>query len=155
MKYSTGGEPLLNSDFLKEFLPLIKPFVKIYLETNATLHKNLEQIKDCIDIISADIKLKSSTGKDTMALHKRFLESCKGTETFAKIVFDQNITDEEINNCCNIAKTYNISLILQPKMIGDKMSADSEFYNEILDKFIQKYKDVRLIPQVHKFLNIR
>ena len=53
----TGGEPQLHAEFLKEFLPLIKEETKIYLETNATLPKNLETIKDYIDIISADIKL--------------------------------------------------------------------------------------------------
>ena len=47
----TGGEPLLHAEFLKEFLPLIKEETKIYLETNATLPKNLEIIKDYIDII--------------------------------------------------------------------------------------------------------
>ena len=36
----TGGEPLLYSDFLNEFIPLIKSKtqVKIYLETNGTLY---------------------------------------------------------------------------------------------------------------------
>ena len=70
----TGGEPLLSIDFLKEFLPLIKPYCKIYLETNATSDKKLEQIKDYIDIISADIKLKSSTGLETTNLHKNFFK---------------------------------------------------------------------------------
>ena len=29
----TGGEPLLETEFLKEFLPLVRPIAKIYLET--------------------------------------------------------------------------------------------------------------------------
>ena len=151
----TGGEPLLSVDFLKEFLPLIKNQTKIYLETNATLTQNLIPIKNYIDIISADIKLKSSTGLDTIKLHDKFFEQCKNINTFAKIVFDENITDEEINNCTTLANKYNIELVLQPKMIDDKMTVTSDFCNEILDKFIKQYKNTRLIPQVHKFINVR
>ena len=151
----TGGEPLLNIDYLKEFLPLIKPYTKIYLETNATLDKNLEQIKDYIDIISADIKLKSATGQDTISLHENFFKQCKNINTFAKIVFDENITPEEITNCCKIAEIHNIPLILQPKMIEDKMSVTPDFCDKILNTFTKKYKNTRLIPQVHKFINVK
>lgn len=151
----TGGEPLLSIDFLKEFLPLIKPYCKIYLETNATIDKNLAQIKDYIDIISADIKLKSSTGLDITELHKNFFKRCTGVETFAKIVFDNTITNEEIQTCCKLAEDFGIQLILQPKMVGEKMSVNSDFCNNILDSFTKKYKDTRLIPQVHKFIDVK
>jgi organic radical activating enzyme len=151
----TGGEPLLSVDFLKEFLPIIHGKTKIYLETNATLGENLEHVKDYIDIISADIKLKSSTGFNKIEAHQEFFKHCKGVETFAKIVFDQNITEEEIQTCCSIGKDFEIELVLQPKMVGDKMSVSSDFCNDILEKFTQKYSKVRLIPQVHKFLDVR
>jgi organic radical activating enzyme len=151
----TGGEPLLSVDFLTEFLPLIYGKTKIYLETNATLGDNLEKIKDYVDIISADIKLKSSTGFDKIDFHKEFFKHCEGIETFAKIVFDQNITEEEIQTCCSLGKDFGMELILQPKMIGDKMSVSSEYCNNILDKFTKIYPRVRLIPQVHKFIDVR
>ena len=151
----TGGEPLLNADFLAEFLPLIKNKVEMYLETNATMPENLLKVKPYLDIVSADIKLKSSTGLDTTKLHEKFFENCNGVETFAKIVFDSNITDDEISKCCSLALKYNIPLVLQPKMVDNKMSVSPEFCEEVLDKFTLKYNNVRLIPQVHKFLNIR
>ena len=81
----TGGEPLMSVEFLKEFLPKVEK--KIYLETNATLFNELKEIKRYVDIISADIKLKSATGLDTKELHNKFFEACSGIETFAKIVF--------------------------------------------------------------------
>ena len=153
----TGGEPLLYSDFLNEFIPLIKSKtqVKIYLETNATFTDGLLKIKDKIDIISADIKLKSSTGKDSFEQHCVFIKNCCGVETFAKAVFDENITEDEIIKCVKIAKESNIELVLQPKMNGDNLSVSSIFCTEILDKFLDKYSKVRLIPQTHKFLNVR
>lgn len=151
----TGGEPLLSSEFIAEFVPLIKGKTKVYLETNATLASELEKVKDYIDIIAADIKLKSSTGLDTIALHKNFFEVCKNIDTFAKIVFDENITEDEIITCVNLARTYNIELILQPKMIDDKITVSSDFCNNLVEKFTKLYPNTRLIPQTHKFINVR
>jgi len=48
-----------------------------------------------------------------------------------------------------------MELILQPRMLENKMSVSPEFAADILDKFLSKYNNVRLIPQVHKFLNVR
>ncbi len=147
----TGGEPLLHAEFLKKFLPLIKGQTKIYLETNATLPDKLEIIKDYIDIISADIKLALNP-----EIHKQFFAKCVGIETFAKIVFNENITDKQITDCCNIGSKYRIELVLQPQMgENNKMCISSEFCNKILDKFTTIYPNVRLIPQVHKFLDVR
>jgi organic radical activating enzyme len=181
----TGGEPLLSVEFLKEFLKELKvksqapsPLEgreegdkskpKIYLETNATLTDKFLQIKPYIDIVSADIKLESATGLDTFELHDKFFEACRGVETFAKIVFNQNITDKEIKKCCELGQKYGIELILQPETLNSgKLKAESGKLNDfqlstfnfqlgtVLDKFLQNYPNVRLIPQVHKFLNVR
>ena len=151
----TGGEPLLHVKFLKEFLPLIKNKIKLYLETNATLNEELSEIKEYIDIISADIKLKSSTLRNTFDLHREFFKAARGIYTFAKVVFDENITEDEIVQVANFGRDFNIELILQPKMIDDKMSVSSNFSEKIFDKFLAQYSNVRLIPQVHKFLNVR
>lgn len=150
----TGGEPLLSTDFLKDFLPLVNK--KIYLETNATLADKFIDIKPYIDIVSADIKLESATGlKDTFKFHDKFFKACKGVETFAKIVFNEKITENEINQCCIMGSKYGIELILQPEMVNDKMCITPEFAAKILDKFLEKYDRVRLIPQMHKFMNLR
>ena len=49
--------PLLQAEFINEFAPLTGK--RIYLETNGTLTKSLEQIIDYIDIISMDFKINS------------------------------------------------------------------------------------------------
>lgn len=150
----TGGEPLLAVDFLKDFLPRVNK--KIYLETNATLADKFLEVKPFIDIVSADIKLESATGiKNSYIFHDKFFENCRGVETFAKIVFNSKITEDEIKSCCELGKKYNIELILQPEMNGDKMSLTSEFASHTLDNFLGQYEKVRLIPQVHKFLVIK
>lgn len=54
-----------------------------------------------------------------------------------------------------MGKKYGIELVLQPVMENDKMTVTSEYAAQILDKFLEKYENVRLIPQVHKFLDVR
>ena len=149
----TGGEPLLELDFLKEFLSEYKSKLnkKIYLETNGTLYKNLAQIIDYIDIISMDIKLESATGQKNLFFeNEEFLKIAQKKETFIKAVFDENISDDEIEKVTYLAKKYNTLLILQPKMPINKGLDLDNIYN----KFYKKYKNIRLIPQVHKYLNL-
>lgn len=151
----TGGEPLLWVDFLQEFLPLTDN--KIYLETNATLKKNLEKIVDKIDIISADIKLPSASGiENSFAIHDEFFKVAKkyNKEIFAKIVFDENILDNEIAKCLNLAEKYDLELILQPKTLDNKVCVSGDKIIEIFNKFTSSHAKTRLIPQVHVFLGV-
>ena len=150
----TGGEPLLHAGFLKEFLPQCP--LPIYLETNATLAGELNEIIDFVDYIAADIKLPSSTGGiDYWKDHEHFFEICHHKTLFAKVIFDENITDDEISECCKLGAKFNIELILQPRVLGVKELPSNEIIQQVLDKFLEKYKKVRLIPQIHKFLDIK
>lgn len=147
----TGGEPLIFSDFLNEFLPLVN--VKKYLETNATLWKDLEKIEKHIDIISADIKLPSSTKiKPLWTLHDKFFETAKkyNKEIFAKVVFNDEITEDEIKNCIQLAKKHELELILQPQTKNNEILPKST--SKIFERFLSEYNHTRLIPQVHKYL---
>ena len=149
----TGGEPLLNKAFLKEFLPQCP--LPVYLETNATLHNELSEIIKYITYISADIKLPSVTGLEPLwDKHDKFF--CIGKEKilFAKIVFDENISNEEIKISSELCKKYGIELILQPKMNGKNLSVSSSYISRTMDKFLQHYSKVRIIPQTHKFIGL-
>ena len=149
----TGGEPLLHVDFIKEFAK--NSPLPIYLETNATLYENLSQIIEDITYISADIKLPSATGlAPQWDLHDKFFNIASKKYLYIKVVFDKNITDEEVNNVSKLAKKYNVELVLQPMMLGKIPSVNSEFMEEILNKCLKKYKKTRLIPQVHKFIDV-
>ena len=117
----TGGEPLIWSDFLSKFMPLLN--VKYYLETNATISENIEQVLQYTDIIAADIKLPSCSGIiDSFEKHDKFFDAvrksrvscaiekefnCDNKNIFAKVVFDENITDEEISKCIEMAKEFD------------------------------------------------
>ena len=150
----TGGEPLLQINFLKEFLP--KCDLPIYLETNGTLANELEEIIDYIDYISADIKLPSATYIEPLwDKHYEFFSVASKKILFAKIVFDEKIMEDEINKAVELVSKYNIELILQPKSDKDFVVKNVTFAEDIFDKFLKRYKRVRLIPQVHKYMNVR
>ncbi len=128
----------------------------VYLETNATLAGELKEIIDYTDYISADIKLPSCTGISGMwEEHDSFFEAAKQKKLFAKVVFDENITQEEITKTCKLGAKYGIEIILQPKMLGNEFSVSNDFLERIMNKFLQNYKKVRVIPQTNKFLNVR
>ncbi|MBR5303274.1 MAG: 7-carboxy-7-deazaguanine synthase QueE [Candidatus Gastranaerophilales bacterium] len=149
----TGGEPLMDVKFLNAFLEEFKLSLnkKIYLETNGLLFEQLNEIIDLIDVVSMDIKLQSATGQpNRFNCNEEFLKIATKKEVFVKVVFDNNIIQEEIETCAYLAKKYNVLLVLQPKMPMDCDLKIEEIYN----KFYEIYENVRLIPQVHKFLNV-
>lgn len=150
----TGGEPLLSLDFIKDFAS--KSSLPIYLETNGTLYENLTEVIENIDYVSADIKLPSCAGlKSLWEEHAKFFEIASEKTLFAKAVFDSNIEDAEIEKICELCRKYDIELVLQPMMRGDIPSVSSEFMRQTLDKALKFYSKVRLIPQVHKFINVQ
>lgn len=150
----TGGEPLLNVKFMKEFLP--KCGLPVYLETNGTLYKELAEIIDFVTYISADIKLPSCTGlKPLWEEHDKFFNIASKQILFAKVVFGKGVTDDEIKQACELCSKYDIELVLQPKMNGVIPEVKSDFMEKVLDKALKYYKKVRLIPQVHKFIDVQ
>jgi len=159
----TGGEPLLCSDFLNYFLPEFKKEnknIKIYLETNGTLPDKLENVIDNIDIISMDFKLESSTGKANLwREHREFIEVAKkyNKEIFAKAIITSKITQKEIKEMAGLIASLNqaIPLILQPLSSENKdLLPTSGMLLNIQEALLRTLTDVRIIPQVHKYLGL-
>lgn len=149
----TGGEPLLQSEFLADFLREYKGSLKkkIYLETNGSLPYRLREVIDYVDTIAMDIKLESATGeKNDFSINDEFLLVARDTDVFAKVVFDENILDKEISQIANLGLKHGIEIILQPK---SPISKNLDMTG-IFQKLYEKYSRVRLIPQMHKFLNL-
>ena len=149
----TGGEPLLQSEFLKDFLSENKKSLKkkIYLETNGSLPYNLRDVIEYIDVVAMDIKLESAAGqKNDFSVNDEFLLVARDSEVFAKVVFDENITDKEILEIANLGIKHGIEIILQPKI---PISKNLDMTG-IFQKLYKKYSRIRLIPQVHKYLNL-
>ena len=149
----TGGEPLLHADFIKEFAS--QSILPVYLETNATLPEKLIEVIEFVKYVSADIKLPSSTGSaERWEVHDKFFKIASEKILFAKVVFDENITDYEVSKITELSGKYNIELILQPMMKDNTLMVNSDFISSILDRCLAKHKKTRLIPQTHKFINV-
>ena len=113
---------------------------KIYLETNATLSKQLNEIIDYVDIVSADIKLLSATKEDIpVDVFDEFFRIASQKELFAKVVFNSRISDEEIDKAISLAKKYSFELILQPEMSGDNFCDKTKDIESVFLKFRKKY----------------
>jgi organic radical activating enzyme len=154
----TGGEPLIHSEFLKIFLPrLKKKGFKIYLETNGTLPKALNGLKEQIDTIAMDIKLPSSTGQSGFwEDHKRFLVLGK-KKSFVKVVITGKTDKKDLRKAVNIVKQIDpgIAFVLQPVTESGPVQAPA--LEDVIDMAALASKslnDVRIIPQVHKMMGV-
>ena len=153
----TGGEPLLHWQFVRDVAEAVKNFgVKIFLETNGTLPDALEKILPAVDIISADIKLPSA-GKNLFALHEKFLRLAHGKDLCVKIVVANETTAEEFLAAVNLVARVDkkIFLILQPVTpTKNSCAASAEKILSFQAAALQKIKNVRVVPQTHKFIKL-
>ena len=150
----TGGEPLLQADFLRELLPLLKgKGTLLFLETNGTLPDKLESVIDLFDIISMDIKL---IGRTPWEVHAKFLQVASSKQVYVKVVILPETSDAEIVKAATLVRSVNrsIPLILQPVTpCGSVLSGPSpKRMIEVQDLAFTYLKDVRVIPQTHKIM---
>lgn len=154
----TGGEPLLQKDFLKEIMPHTHKYgFKNYLDTNGTLPHALKEVINAVDIVAMDMKLPSSTGLcGFWDAHRSFLSLASHKENFIKIVVSNSATEEDLRKALQLINEVNkkTTLVLQPD--------SSEGYARVrkkIEKFRQICKqegvNVRMIPQMHKLMHIR
>lgn len=158
----TGGEPLVYSEFLKVFLPLLKKNnFKSYLETNGTLPKELADIIEFIDIIAMDFKLPSSTdNKAYWKEHLEFLKIAIRKKVFVKTVVTPNTKKNDVEEAIKLIKAVDkkIPFIIQPATpvnTHDRPIGENRLL-EFLD--IASKNDVensRVIPQMHQMLRIK
>ena len=147
----TGGEPLLHADFIGEVAALIDE--KISLETNGTLYKEFEKISDAIDIVSMDIKL----GQNLLNVHKKFLQAAQKKDLCAKIVVSGETTLKEFLSAVDLIAGIEeeILLILQPVTpIKNVRAVSAEKILSFQAAALRRLKNVRVIPQTHKFINV-
>lgn len=151
----TGGEPLLYGSLLLEWLPRLRKLLPVYLETNGTLHEPLARLIPHLDHIGMDIKIPSASGcHDLWDAHQAFLEVASQKKVFVKVVVDKSTEEWEIERCCSmIAKVDpSIPLILQPMTLPNGTVAISPLRALELQELCSALKEVRVIPQTHKFM---
>lgn len=153
----TGGEPLLHADFLKAFLPLLKrDRFAVYLETNGTLPCGLAEVIGGVDIISMDMKLPSSAECPPFwDEHAAFLRVAREKDVFVKIVVARTTSREDIIRSAVMISEEDpkIQLFLQPNHLDIKNGV-VEKCRELQTCCLDYLADVRIMPQMHKFMDI-
>lgn len=153
----TGGEPLLQIDFLKDLLKFVKKREqKVYLETNGTLPENLGKVIAYADIIAMDFKLPSSTGLEPFwDKHQEFLGIAKGKKIFIKAIIGTTTIVEDIYKMIEIIKgvAKKTTLVLQPQnpfeiMVKAKLKGFKQLCQD-------EGLEVKIIPQIHKRLGLK
>lgn len=157
----TGGEPLLQKDFLLELLPRLKGLgLPAHLETSGVCHEALAAVVQAVDVVAMDIKLPSSTGcAPFWAEHEAFLKvlaAAPGPEYFLKAVISMNTLEEDVARMAELLRRCapEALLILQPNSfeIRDGVVARCLTFQELC---LKSLKNVRVLPQAHKFMKLR
>ena len=150
----TGGEPLLHWQFIGDVASAVKNSgVKIFLETNGTLYNEFEKISGAVDIVSMDIKL----GQNLLSRHEKFLRAAQEKDLYVKIVVTGETTREEFLSAVELVAQVDreILLILQPVTpVKGICAASAEKILSFQAAALRKLKNVRVIPQAHKLINL-
>jgi len=153
----TGGEPLIQAKFLRYVLPpLKKSGHTVYLETNGTVADQLEGVLKYVDIIAMDIKLPSVSGTGELWYdHREFIRKAHNYNLFVKLVVDNHVTLDEIKQACSLVAGISpkIPMVLQPMTMPDgAVILNGPHIMGLQDRAMDILDDVRIIPQVHKFM---
>ncbi|MFP5270780.1 7-carboxy-7-deazaguanine synthase QueE [Coleofasciculus sp.] len=160
----TGGEPLLQAPFLREFLPVVRhqTGLPIYLETGGHRPEQLAQILPYLDCIAMDMKLPSVSGEECWQAHRQFLQLCgdADVEVFVKLIIAQATNAAELELAAELVAACNpsIPVFLQPvtplatphhgPMIPPMPTQVLE-WQALMKRHIGI---VRVVPQTHKMI---
>jgi organic radical activating enzyme len=153
----TGGEPLLHTKILQDWLPELRKILPLYLETNGTLPDQLDVLIENIDWISMDIKLHSQTGERTdWEAQRRFLEIARETQCYTKLVVGETTTDLELQLAADLVNGVSgeIPMVLQPVTVDGKIGISTERLLSMQALVSELHSLVRIIPQTHRFMGV-
>jgi 7-carboxy-7-deazaguanine synthase len=169
----TGGEPLAFPDFVKDFGRLVRDKgMRVHLETAAVHPDALAKCIDQVDHLSADYKLAETLGAPADAalalvpgasFGARHRQCCdialrRGATVDVKIVLTDRVGDATFDQALAdlLPIRDKILLVLQPVTPFGAVTktlprADLE---RLLANAVRQQFDVRVLPQVHKTLQV-
>lgn len=154
----TGGEPLLHAELLEDWLPELNILLPIHLETNGTLPDALAGLIEHVDFISMDIKLPGTAQTPPFwQQHRKFIEIGRERDLSVKLVVSGQTRDEELLEACRLVADIDDELpcFLQP-MTGSngRVAVTAERLLQLQALAARRLADVRVIPQMHRFLGV-
>ncbi len=108
-----------------------------------------------MDYVAGDLKIREAGNPNHGELLERtvkcfrILRNTKRRLTFCKIVLPSKFDAEEVENAAASVKDYVCSFVLQP-VFGARLDEILKLQERLMD-----IGDVRLIPQVHRYLGVR
>ena len=162
--FITGGEPLLQADFLERFLPEARNLfdLPVHLETSGDLPEPFGKIAEYVDHVLMDIKLPSVTGEpETWELHQTFLKNLKAKEigTTIKLVVSADTSEEDLAESAELITATDICahVVLQPMTAAlktDRVPTAKQVLGWQSQMAIALGHSVRIIPQCHKLMGL-
>ena len=163
----TGGEPLLHSAFLLQFLPQLQKCtgLPIYLETGGHRPQQLAMVLPHLNSVGMDLKLPSVSGESYWQEHAEFLQLCyqANVELFVKVIVSSETDIAELHQAAELVANVSpkIPLFLQPVTPLDRIQKSEQVIlaptpAQVLTwqaQIKQLLKHVRVVPQTHKMLN--
>ena len=155
----TGGEPLLQADFLEQFCALAADtWPGFYLETACHLPRQMSRVAPYMQWISADLKL-PSTMKHPV-LFETFAEtwSFARGKGFVKIVVTGEVSEAELQQACRqlAAVDPGAPVVLQPVTpIAPELTAPTP--QQLMSLYAVAagfFPHVRVIPQCHRMMGV-
>jgi organic radical activating enzyme len=153
----SGGEPLLQAQFLRELLPLLRARrMQTYLETNGSLPGAMQLIATMVDVAAIDVKIPSATRQPldwgTVAAFAR--AAAPVPRKFFKLVLTASVKDAELARVRRFLERRRDveAVILQPvtPVRRDVVPLTMERLECFRSSLSQVVSDVRVIPQVHR-----
>jgi organic radical activating enzyme len=156
----TGGEPMVQHEFLAHWLESRPPPRPCLLETNATITADLDRILPHVAVVSADVKLPSNSGERPLwEVHRGFLAACRGSEVYVKLPVDAATDPAEVARAARLVADCapDATLFLQPitEPAGARWQVSVAGLLELVATAKHELARTQLRPQLHKLVGIR
>ena len=155
----TGGEPLVQADFLATMLSTQSLITPVLLETNGMLPARLLELLPFVDIISMDMKLPSNTGEKAFwGEHAEFLRIGRSRELYVKIVVDEATELEDVDHASQLIESHapEVPVYLQPMVTpAGTIGIGSAKLTEIYKTAHKRLKSLQVLPQTHKAMGLQ
>lgn len=155
----TGGEPLLQAEFLADLLPRLRAAgLRTYLDTACLHPEGMALLANELDWVSADLKLPSTMAQPVDL--RRFAACYEAIRhaRFVKVVLTAAVTERELHDALTLLHRLDpqASISLQPVTPTREVTAPtvSQLFR-LAATACALFPTARVIPQCHPLLGVK